>query len=238
MNKLTKIVPIILGVASLIACSDNDNNMAVPEEPTPVPAPAEYSYRLTVLNLTHNQPLSPLAFALHQTSYRPWTIGMAASSGLEILAEGGATTDFLNDPEIMAGLAGDGIIKPGMSQSVELTVSQRDNLMFSAATMLVNTNDAFTGLNARDIASLELGESLMMTGPVYDSGTEKNTESSGTMPGPADNGTGFDATQDDVGFVTMHAGVVSQDDGLTNSVLDQSHRFDSTVAKFTIERIK
>ncbi|NRA62778.1 MAG: hypothetical protein HRU25_18160, partial [Psychrobium sp.] len=57
-------------------------------------------------------------------------------------------------------------------------------------------------------------------------------------PGPVAMGTGFDAARDDINLVTMHAGVVSSDDGLMSSVLDQSHKFDSIVARVTIERIK
>ena len=111
-------------------------------------------------------------------------------------------------------------------------------MMFSAATMLVNTNDAFTGLKQQDVSALEVGESLNLISMVYDSGTEANTESVGTMPGPADNGEGYNAIRDDIGFVAMHSGIVSNDDGLALSVLNQSHRFAAKVAQFTLERIK
>jgi len=227
MNKLIKIAAVVLCGATLVACADSDDDHA-----------KQASYRLTVHNLTNNQPFSPLAFALHQAQYNPWQVGMAASLGLEKLAEGGDTTDFLRDSAIVAANAGDGIVAPGMSQSVDITVPTHQMLMYSAATMLVNTNDGFTGLKQYDISALMPGESMTMLATVYDAGTEKNTESTDTMPGPADNGIGFDATRDDVGFVAAHQGVVTQDDGLTSSVLNQSHRFESKVAKFTIERIE
>jgi len=73
---------------------------------------------------------------------------------------------------------------------------------------------------------------------VYDSGTEANSEAVGTIPGPADDGTGFDAARNDVDFVALHSGVVSQDDGLSSSVLTQAHRFDNPAIKLTITRTK
>ncbi len=60
-----------------------------------------------------------------------------------------------------------------------------DNLRLSIATMLVDTNDAFTGLNAMDISNMEVGDSRAFMAPSWDSGTEANLETADTMPGPA-----------------------------------------------------
>jgi hypothetical protein len=74
--------------------------------------------------------------------------------------------------------------------------------------------------------------------PAWDAGTEANSEASGTIPGPADGGEGYNATRDDlVNFVAIHRGVISADDGLNSSILDESHRFDNPVARVMIERI-
>ena len=234
MNTLNKIGLALLATISVASCSDSDY---VKEEMKPQPKP-EYSYKVTLTNITNNQPMSPLAFALHMADYNPWQIGSAASDGLEMLAEGGSTTDFLADPLIVKNGSGDGIIMPGMSQSITLTTNTNDGLMFSVASMLVNTNDAFVGLKQYDLSSMSLGDVHMVPNAVYDSGTELNSEASNTMPGPADNGIGFSSVRDDVNFVARHAGVVSADDGLTSSVLNQSHRFDGKVALISIERIK
>ena len=229
-----KIALALFSVASLAACSDS--KMDEPVKPEPVPM--EYTYRLTVLNNTNNQPLTPVAFVLHNGDYKAWQVGEPASDALEKLAESGDVTDFIKDTAILAGKAGEGIVMPGMMHTIEVTVNTRENLMYSAATMLANTNDAFSGLMQRDISMLEVGKSITMNAPVYDAGTEANTEKAGTLPGPVDNGEGYNKTRDDVNFVSRHGGIVSKDDGLTMSVLNQSHRFDNHVAKFTIERIK
>ena len=102
--------------------------------------------------------------------------------------------------------------------------------------MLVNTNDAFTGLNAYNLADLDVGEEWTSVARAYDAGTEANSEAAGTMPGPADDGEGFNAERDDADFVALHPGVVSADDGLSSSVLSVQHKFDNPVMRITVTR--
>ena len=57
------------------------------------------------------------------------------------------------------------------------------------------------------------------------------------IPGPAGGGEGFNANRDDeADRVSMHSGVVSQDDRLASSALTEQHRFDNPVARVRIER--
>lgn len=220
---------------TLTACgSDNDD---VAETPTPLPTPVEYSYKVTITNLTYAQPLSPLAVVLHNDS-KMWMIGETASIALEKLAEGGDNSDFISDSTIIAAKSSEGVILPGSDRTVEVTTTDINATFFTVATMLVNTNDAFTGLTGIDISTLEINDTESWNLNVYDAGTEANSEAMGTIPGPADGGTGFDESRNDVDFVAMHSGVVSQDDGLSNSVLTQAHRFDNPAIKLTITRTK
>ena len=46
--------------------------------------------------------------------------------------------------------------------------------------MLVNTNDAFAGINA-----ITPSDGLVLNSPAYDSGTEENDEDCTHIPGPA-----------------------------------------------------
>jgi len=104
-------------------------------------------------------------------------------------------------------------------------------------TMLVNTNDGFSGINQLAVGQLNVGESLEVRGVVYDAGTESNSEMAGTIPGPADGGEGFNALRDDrADQVTMHTGVVSADDGLAESILTQQHRFDNSAVSIRVTR--
>ncbi|MBL4900742.1 MAG: spondin domain-containing protein [Colwellia sp.] len=222
-SKLTLIATLAL---LLSACDHNDD-----------PPPAEYSYTVTVTNLTYAQPLSPLAVVLHSDN-KMWMVGNSSSVALEKLAEGGDNTDFLADSNALAASSGDGVILPGSASTVEISTSDRMATFLTTATMLVNTNDAFSGLTGIDISPMAVNDKKSWNLNVYDAGTEINSEAIGTIPGPADGGTGFDATRDDVDFVGYHSGVVSQDGGLSSSVLTQAHRFDNPAIKLTITRTK
>ena len=211
----------------LSACNDNDSP----------PPPVEYSYTVTVTNLTNAQPLSPLGTILHSNT-KMWMVGEEASLALEKLAESGDNTDFLADSNALATSSGSGVILPGSVSTVEINTTDRMATYFTAATMLVNTNDAFSGLTGIDISTMAVNDYKSWNLNVYDAGTELNSEAMGTIPGPADGGTGFDTTRDDVNFVGYHSGVVSQDDGLSSSVLTQAHRFDNPAIKLTITRTK
>lgn len=219
---------------TLSACgSDNDTAVVTP---TPEP-PAEYTYTVTLTNLTYAQPLSPLGVVLHADS-KMWMVGEASSVALEKLAESGDNSDFIADSTALAANSGDGVVLPGTESTVEVSTTDRNATYFTAATMLVNTNDAFSGLTGIDISTMAIDDTTSWNLAVYDAGTEANTEMMGSIPGPADGGVGFDEARDDVDFVAYHSGVVSQDDGLSSSVLTQAHRFDNPAIKLTITRTK
>jgi len=205
-------------------------------------------YKVTTTNITNGQPLTPIAAVLHDSTFRPWAVGSAASTGLEILAESGSPREFVtesvndNSGAIAAGAA-DGIAIPGASKTVLVGATASASHMLSIASMLANTNDAFSGVQQLAVGGLAVDETETRFAHVYDAGTEKNTESSGTVAGPADASTaadkGFSATRDDPSsFVSLHGGVVTVDDGLSTSVLDESHRWMTYAAKIEVTRIQ
>jgi hypothetical protein len=244
---------VLAALAVLTACSSDGNDNPIvdlpmepspPTEPPPVepppPAPGP-SFEVTVTNLTVGQPLSPVGLFAHDSTQQVFTVGAAASMPLERMAEGGDISGLIDAVDSFAETAGDAPIGPGASSTFTLALDTppATDLELSVMTMLVNTNDAFTGLNGVSIADLEPGESRMFSTVAYDAGTENNTEAAGSLPGPADGGEGFNAVRDDLrDAVTMHPGVVTADDGLTGSVLDQSHRFDNPVARVRVTRTR
>lgn len=235
MNKLPmKTSLLALALLGLGACSDSDN-LPPPEPPAP-PAPVMQSFEVTVTNLTANQPMSPLALFGHDDDTKLWRIGESASAALEQLAEGGDSAGFDGMDGLDAIVRGEGILAPGMSETLTLTLEEDKVDALSLLTMLVNTNDAFSGINAMDIEAMEAGTSKSLTLMAYDAGTEANSEAKGSIPGPADGGEGFNAARDDVDRVHVHPGVISQDDGLADSVLHASHKFDNPVLKVSITR--
>lgn len=222
---------------TLSACSDNDNDSMDTPEPPPVPVPTQ-DYRVTVTNLTANQPMSPIALIRHQADMTAWQTGGAASLPLETLAESGDSAGFADMEGVDALVKGQGILAPGMKESIELKLSPDEVASISVLTMLVNTNDAFAGLNSVSLVDLAVNATVTFNSIAYDAGTEANSEAKGTIPGPADSGEGFNATRDDVDRVHAHPGVISADDGLANSVLSASHRFDNPVLTISIERLR
>ncbi len=208
------------------------------------PPVATSTFEITVTNLTNAQPLSPLGVVAHDGTFSVFGLGAAASAGLEVLAEGGDNGQFLSDAAVLPGVfntaGGAAPIGPGGSETLSLTFNEatRTSLSMSVVTMLVNTNDAFTGINGVDLSALAVGEEIAMRSIAYDAGTEADSEGPGTIPGPADGGEGFNAARDDdFDRVSMHAGVVSAQDGLSTSVLTEQHRFDNPVAAITIVRV-
>jgi len=231
--RFSKSLIILALSAGLAACGDSDNNEV--EVTDPVTPAMSYEFTVQVTNLTNAQPLSPIAAIAHSEGML-WQIGEPASAALELMAEGGDNSELLAADFNMNSSSAESPLLPGEQVTLMLSTEQLDSLKISLATMLVNTNDAFTGLNAIDVSSLAVNESLSRTSFAYDAGTEANSEAAGTIPGPADSGEGYNEMRDDIDRVAMHPGVVSQNDGLTNSVLTSQHKFDNPVARFTITR--
>lgn len=223
-----------LSLSLLAACSDSGSNVS--QQPVQAePQPPQKVFTIDVTNLTNNQPLSPLAVISHSDG-AIWTINQPASVALENLAESGDNSMVLASDFAVSSINGAQIIPPGASQSLTMRVPISGQAYISMATMLVNTNDAISGLNRVDVTNLATGRSLSYVTNSYDAGTEANSEMPGTIPGPADGGEGFNRVRDDVDFVSLHPGVVTADDGASNSVLNESHRFDNPVMRVTIAR--
>ena len=239
LSNFKKSALILLLASSLAACGDNDNNDSIEEqEPVVVvePEPVVYELTITFSNLTAGQPLSPLSVIAFD-EIPPWKFGETASVGLEMIAESGANEEYLSDENALASVSAEGGIGPGETTSVTLLVDAQDVLNLSFAAMLGNTNDAFTGLSSVDVSTLEVGSSISRTTPVYDAGMEANTETADTVPGPAAGGEGFNEIRDDIAdIITMHPGVVSNQDGLSTSALGAEHKFDNPVSKIVITR--
>jgi Spondin_N len=232
LNRKAGTLAIAIFSASLLSgcggSSDNDN----------VSINDTMSYDITVINLTSNQPLSPLAVQLHSSEYSAWKIGVPASENLEILAEAGDNSSLLNaqSANVYSGVSGAGAIAPGVSDMLSIEANVNSDMKLTLISMLVNTNDAFIGKTGVDLSGLVVGETVKYSLPIYDSGTEANSELEGTIPGPADGGEGFNMARDDVDYVARHPGVVGMDQGYSESVLNSTHGFDSPAAVLKITR--
>lgn len=230
-----------MGLAlALSACggddkTDNEMDMDMPE-------PVIASYEVTITNVTHGQPLSPPAVFLHSADVSSWATGESASAGLEVLAESGSPMDLLTATSTLDSMAGDAPIMPGTSASFTLSAELAEDGMsdidLTVVTMLVNTNDAFTGVQNWSVGDLEVMDEYKRLAPIYDAGTEANSETAATIPGPAGGGEGYNAERMDSDKVAMHPGVVTMADGYSESALTQAHRFDNGAMVVTVKRVE
>ncbi len=175
----------------------------------------DYTIRFT--NLTNNQPISPVAVILHRAGYASFTDGVSASTNLEQMAEGGDNSFIISEAMAAAEyITHDSTAGPVPPKSIasdivlSLPAVDADDVRLTVLGMLVNTNDAFTGLNAMDISNMTDGDVRSFNAPTWDSGTELNTETAASMPGPAAGGEGFNSARDDIfDRVHFHTGVVT-----------------------------
>lgn len=231
---------VIVPLAFLVAgCSSDSDN--------PLSRAEGFQYQVTITNLTPGQPLSPAAVVIHGPDWQGFALGEPASLGLEMLAEGGDNTQFLAaaeaDNAVFGTVSGQGVIVPGATDGLtaNLSADPESEFFLTWASMPVNTNDGLAALSSIDLRGLSVGDSETYFAISFDAGTEANTETADTVPGPAASGLaeGFNAARDDVrNAVYIHPGVVTQDDGLSGSTLSGSQRWDNPIARVRIERLQ
>lgn len=192
-----------------------------------------------VQNLTQGMYFTPVAVVAHIPDASLFEVGEEASPEIQEMAEGGSLAGLTAlGGTISADILAEPAAGPlGPTAKVSGSFMTADgNTVLSVVAMILPSNDDLSGLNAWDLSQLAVGDSWSTTARVYDSGTEINSEASGTMPGPADGGEGFNPMRNDTGFVAMHPGVVSGDDGLSSSVLTVQHKFDNPAIRIKVTR--
>lgn len=189
------------------------------------------TWRVTVENLTPagSQPLSPPLFAVHGQRVDVWSVGAIANHGVAAIAEDANNAPLESALGQLAGVrdvftGAGGPIPPGESRSYTVEGrAGRDRL--TLLTMLVNTNDAFTGLD-----SLLLRGKRVVSRMAYDAGSESNNELRAFIPGPCCNNP---FVRDPEGaLIAPHAGITG-----TGELDPAVYGWDEPVARITIERL-
>lgn len=199
--------------------------------------PRAKRWRVTIENLTPpgpgapgSQPLSPPLVVVHSGKADVWSVGDIASHGLAAIAEdaNNAVLESALDgfPGVKhVGTVPGGPIPSGASRSFEVeTAGKFDRL--SLVTMLVNTNDAFTGLDS----ARPRGRGATYETAAYDAGSEKNNELAAFIPGPC---CGNPFVRDPEGAVIRHHEGIAGRGDLSPALYD----WDDPAARITIERI-
>ncbi len=198
------------------------------------------TYEVTVQNTTAGQPFSPPFLAVHSAVADFWSVGDIASHPVAAIAE-----DANNAPAIEVagkirgvkyamtgvgkGASSPAPIGPGASQTYTVTSRGKHNRL-TVLTMLVNTNDGFTGLDGLRLPE-RLGATMTYAKMAYDAGSEANNEMAKYIPGPVGNSRFARAPEGEL--IRMHPGIVGGAD------LDPTtHSVAGTVAKISITRVK
>jgi hypothetical protein len=195
------------------------------------------TWRVTIENLTPagpgapgSQPLSPPLFVVHSKKADVWSVGDVASHPVAAIAE-----DANNAPaesalaqlravrDVFTGAGGP--IPSGTSRSFTVETRGEFNRL-SVVTMLVNTNDAFTGVDSYRLR----GDGAELERMAYDAGSERNNELAAFIPGPC---CGNAFVRDPEGeLIRMHPGIVGAGD------LDPAvWGWEGPAARITIERV-
>eukprot|EP00904_Undaria_pinnatifida_P007222 jgi/Undpi1/362/HiC_scaffold_1.g00358.m1 len=207
---MVKTTPTVFGVLSALALSNA----------------AEYTAR--VRNLTYMQPFSPPLVVAHTQAMQDVALfreGMAASDAIKLMAEDGDNSALLTalasadySPYICGYTVSDAPLFPGETWRGTMEVDESicgEDAVFSVVSMLINTNDAFVGVDSERLS----GGSKSFP-PAFDAGTESNNELCSHIPGPAcdmDSGNEQDAPGEE--FIHVHRGIHGEED-LSTRVYD------------------
>ncbi len=191
---------------------------------------AEYEVTLENLSPAGSQPLSPPVLAVHKPNFRIFHIGGFATDELAQVAQDAFNDPLVtllnNSPKVSQVVMGGGAIPPGSSDTYNITAQGRFSKL-SLVTMLVNTNDGFTGRSKIQLPRHGTKTYYLRT---YDAGTEKNTELTAHIPGPCC-GNPFEGIPEHR-RIRFHRGISGIGD------LDPSvYGWDEPVAKLTITRV-
>jgi hypothetical protein len=193
-------------------------------------------WRVTIQNLTPpgpgapgSQPLSPPLFVVHSTRADVWSVGEIASHGVAAIAEDADNTVLESALPQVHGVknvatGGGGPIPSGVTRTYTVETKGRFNRL-SVLTMLVNTNDAFTGID-----SLRLrGEGASLATMAYDAGSERNNELKSHIPGPCCGNAFVRAPEGNL--VRIHEGITGR------GQLDPAkYDWEGPAARITVER--
>ena len=215
----------------------------------PVSANPPGTYEVTITNLTSGQPLTPALVSTHRGNDGLFRVGRSASLGLTEIAENGNLQPMIDridsDRDFIAhvvktGETGVPPVMPGETVSVTIDASPPHNFL-SWASMLICTNDGFTGVDTLKLPST-IGGSVTIHTQGYDAGTEINTELFADIVPPCAPLTGqdnmgqgtdiSDPTLAEGGVIHHHAGILGVGD-LDPTINDWTN----PVAMITVERI-
>lgn len=201
-------------------------------------------YEVTIKNLATGQPFSPPLLATHGKDVDVFSVGNAATAGVQAIAEDG------NNAVLAAALGGLGsvhdvvasatpIFRAGQAgSSLTLTIEARGNAdHLSLVTMLICTNDGFSGLDGVKLPGGFHPVTYLTT--AYDGGTEANDELYTHIVDPCGAIGPVMVAPDGMNLRTGTAGNIAMHPGLTGAGdLTAAHSWTNPVLEITVRRVK
>jgi hypothetical protein len=177
--------------------------------------------------------MSPPVVTTHSYQARVFRVGIPASPELAAVAEDADVSGLValleNSGQALSVEVGDGVIPPGQSATIEVEANTQHPVI-SVAGMLVTTNDAFYGLDSKELIDAPRVQRIPV--PAYDAGTEANNEQCEFIPGPPCENVGVRAPEGAEGFVHVHDGIHGVGDLATHA-----WDWNNPVAMITIVRV-
>jgi hypothetical protein len=220
----------------------------------PAAAGRDATYRVTIIDLAEGQPLTPPLLAFHRAGVDVFSVGRPASFGVKEIAENGNLQPLHDDlaarrgvraifrgTEPLVPLGSPGNTEHGFDDRVTFTITtDREARFVSWVSMLICTNDGFTGLDRVRLPT-RVGSRVAIATAGYDAGTEVNTEAFADIVQPCQalmgktGDPGTDMSNPDLaehGVIHHHPGIEGDAD------LDPDvHGWDDPVAVVIITRI-
>ncbi len=241
----------LLAALMIVGCSDTLTEVE-PEGPSAV-AGSSYNataeFEVAVRNITTGQPFTPPLVATHNNHIRMFQVGTAASEGIKEIAENGNLGPLLdalnassNVSDVVVAVAGDPPpVMPGQTVKFNITTTP-GNHYISFASMLICTNDGFTGLDSKMLPR-NVGDYVSFALRGYDAGTEINTEDFADIVPPCQGLVGISSDDDGTGvsnpalaensIIKHHPNVKGGDD-----LVPAVHGWRDPVAKVRVRRIR
>lgn len=214
------------------------------------------TFEVTIENRTQGQPFSPGVIVTHNSDFTLWEEGERSSPLIRRIAEDGfplptIINDVLggnpdidqilqfHDPMMPIGANLTDLQGPPTSDTFTITADEGIDRI-SIATMIICTNDGFTGLNSVELP--DGGEEVVFEETAYDAGSEQNTEAfpdivdGCTLAGPVriePDGNRDDEIPEEDRIINEHPGI----DGGADLV-PAEHGWDDPVSRITIREVQ
>lgn len=244
-----------LSVGALAACQDGmteaTGELATARQTTAnatgASDEATRSYEITIENLSGGQPFTPPLAATHRRPADVFTVGEPASVGVQEIAENGnlvpLESALLADKHVSGVVIAAGNpppVLPGGSITFSIDAGPGSKYL-SWVSMLICTNDGFTGVDAIRLPK-KVGDVTTRYTMGYDAGTEINTEDFADIVPPCPPLTGVPSTDPGTGTTNpalAEDDVIRHHPGIQGGVdlVPAIHSWTDPVARITVRRL-